>query len=196
MILVQCHSTTMRTVEVLEKNLLSLTWNFLVLTSFLVLHTKLSKPWDVTHQISQADNSAKPALLLTRTPITWMKSPGLHNTLLAFPCGCFLWTFALFALVCFKQLTLLQAMEKYRGSEMAFWKLSLGNCQVAAETGASGLFFFFEHTNFVSKKLHKIKKRNKDNRGVNAITSNCVSASHNATAHQWGAAAVFEHLDH
>lgn len=129
MILVQCHSTTMRTVEVLEKNLLSLTWNCHVLTSFLVLHTKLSKPWDVTHQISHDDNTAKPALLWTRTPITLMKSPGLHNTLLAFPCGCFLWTFAVFALVFFKQLTLLQAMEKYRGSEMAFWKLSLGNNQ-------------------------------------------------------------------
>lgn len=85
-------------------------------------------------------------------------------------------------------------MEKYRGSEMPFWKHSFGNCEVAAGTAASG--HFFEHTNLVSKKLHKINKPNKDNRYVNTITSNWVSAPHNATALQWGAVAVFEHLDH
>lgn len=69
------------------------------------------------------------------------------------------------------------------------WELS-----VAAETAASGRFF--EYTNFVSKKLHKIKKRNKENRCVNTMMSNWVSASHKATARQWGAVAVFEHLDH
>lgn len=60
-------------------------------------------------------------------------------------------------------------MKKYRGREMPIGKCSLGNCEVAAEIAAFSPFF--EHTHFVSKKLHMIKKRNRDNRCVITITS-------------------------
>lgn len=47
----------------------------------------------------QTDNAAKLALLSTGTPTTLMKSHGLHNMLLPFPCGCFLWALVLFTLI-------------------------------------------------------------------------------------------------
>lgn len=60
-------------------------------------------------------------------------------------------------------------MKKSREREVPFGKCSLGNCEVAAEIAAFSPFF--EHTHFASKKLHMIKKRNKDNRHVITTTS-------------------------
>lgn len=111
----QPHSTITRTAEVLKTLLLSLTSNSHVLTPSLVLYTNLSNSWDVTYKISQVGNAAKLTLLWTGTPIIWWKSRGLRNMLLAFTCGCFLWTLVHLLP---SQLTLLQAMECYRGSEM------------------------------------------------------------------------------
>lgn len=51
------------------------------------------------HQISQTDNAAKLGLLSTGTPTTLMNSHRLHNMLLAFPCGFFLWTLVLSTLI-------------------------------------------------------------------------------------------------
>lgn len=113
----QPHSTITRAAQVLKKSPASLTWNCHVPTSFLVLHTKLSKSWVVTTKSPKLTMLLNQHFYQQAPQLLWWRVTGFTTCYLPFLVGAS--SEHLYFLLS-SQLTLLQAMEKYRGSEISF----------------------------------------------------------------------------